>query len=185
MAASQLTYIFWILKGWYLQNEKVLQAHILTGLYWDYICSIGNVNWHIKILAKRWLCAFNLKLGQVKAITSFLIPQTKYISAGLMHCLHLVMLYFHYCSFPWLGLLCIQNHQFSPIFGYGHGHRFNTGKKPFVNAHVITSNIQYVGWGAVAEWLRRWIPDSKVTGLSSIIHQYWGDLSMLITSGYC
>ena len=32
----------------------------MTGLYWDYICSIGNVNLHIKILAKRWLCAFNI-----------------------------------------------------------------------------------------------------------------------------
>ena len=35
MAASQLSY---------LQNEKVSEAQILTGLYWDYICSIGNVN---------------------------------------------------------------------------------------------------------------------------------------------
>ena len=47
MAASQLPWIFWILKGWYLQNEKVLEAQILTGLYWYYIFSIGNVNWHI------------------------------------------------------------------------------------------------------------------------------------------
>ena len=50
MAASQLTW-----------NEKVLEAQILSGLYWDYICSIGNVNWHIQNLAKRWLCAFNMK----------------------------------------------------------------------------------------------------------------------------
>ena len=51
MASSQLPLIFWILKGWYLQNKKVLEAPILTGLYWDYIyiyiCSICNVNWHI------------------------------------------------------------------------------------------------------------------------------------------
>ena len=32
-----------MLKGRYLQNEKVLEAQILTGLYCDYICSIGNV----------------------------------------------------------------------------------------------------------------------------------------------
>ena len=28
---------------------------MLTGLYWDYICSIGNVYRHINNLAKRWL----------------------------------------------------------------------------------------------------------------------------------
>ena len=33
-----------ILKGWYLQNEKVLEAQMLSGLYWEYICFIGNVN---------------------------------------------------------------------------------------------------------------------------------------------
>ena len=33
-----------VLKGLYLQNEKVLEAQTWTGLYWDYICSIGNVN---------------------------------------------------------------------------------------------------------------------------------------------
>ena len=33
----------------------------MTGLYWDYICYIGNVNSHIKNLAKRWLCAFNVR----------------------------------------------------------------------------------------------------------------------------
>ena len=33
-----------VLKSRYPQNEKVLEAQILTGLYWDYICSIGNVN---------------------------------------------------------------------------------------------------------------------------------------------
>ena len=44
MAASQLPWIFLILKGRYLQNEKVLKAQILTGLYWYYIFSISNVN---------------------------------------------------------------------------------------------------------------------------------------------
>ena len=43
---------FTILKGRYLQNEKVSEAPILTGLYWEYICSIGDVNWHIKNMTK-------------------------------------------------------------------------------------------------------------------------------------
>ena len=32
-----------ILKGGYLQNEKVSEAQILSGLYWEYICFIANV----------------------------------------------------------------------------------------------------------------------------------------------
>ena len=37
--------------------------------------------------------------------------------------------------------------------------------------------------GAVAEWFRYWIPDSKVAGTNPPIG-HKGDLSMLITSGY-
>ena len=41
-----------ILKGLYLRNEKVLEAQILSYLYWEYIfgiyiCFIDTVNLHI------------------------------------------------------------------------------------------------------------------------------------------
>ena len=39
--------------------------------------------------------------------------------------------------------------------------------------------------GAVAEWINSWILDSWVSSSNtSLGHQYCGDLSMLITSGY-
>ena len=45
MAAPQLpSKLEYYLKGLYLQNKKVLKAQILSGLYWEYICFIGNVN---------------------------------------------------------------------------------------------------------------------------------------------
>ena len=37
MAASQFLQIFRILKGWYLQNEKVSEAQTLSGSYREYI----------------------------------------------------------------------------------------------------------------------------------------------------
>ena len=39
MAASQLPVIR-ILKGLYLHNDKVLEAQMFSGLYWEYICYI-------------------------------------------------------------------------------------------------------------------------------------------------
>ena len=41
-----------ILKGWYLKNEKASEAQILSGLYWEHIFYIGNVNWDVKTLAE-------------------------------------------------------------------------------------------------------------------------------------
>ena len=33
-----------ILNGLYLQNGKASEAQIVSGLYWEYTCFIGNVN---------------------------------------------------------------------------------------------------------------------------------------------
>ena len=43
-------------------EREGLEAQTLKGLYWDYICSIGNVNLYIKMFAKK--CAFKLRLPQ-------------------------------------------------------------------------------------------------------------------------
>ena len=41
-----------IVKRLYLQNKNVLEAPILSGLYWEYIRFFGNIDWHIYNLAR-------------------------------------------------------------------------------------------------------------------------------------
>ena len=87
MASSQLPLIFWILKGWYLQNEKVLEAQILTGLYWDYISSTGNEidifkiwpkGGYVPLRSRRWAINFYFVIWMlVSSLDSFIAKMSR------------------------------------------------------------------------------------------------------------